>query len=64
MFNKGIFLQGYFGEVEEFAFAVLEHRPPCDGTLEHAWIATRIFEKFLEGPNKLIPIESIPQRFL
>lgn len=64
MFNKGIFLQGYFGEVEEFAFAVLENRPPCDGTLEHAWIATRIFEKFLEGPNKLIPIESIPPRFL
>jgi len=54
MFNKGLFLLGYYGVVNEFANAVLEDRPFCDGTLEQAWTATQIFEKFLEGSNKLI----------
>ena len=56
MFNKGLFLLGYYGLIEEFAEALLENRPFCDGTLEQAWAATRIFEGFVEGPNKLIEL--------
>lgn len=56
MFNKGLFLLGYYGVVSEFADAILENRPFVDGTLDQAWVATKIFENFLEGPNKLIKI--------
>ena len=56
MFNKGLFLLGYYGVINEFSEALLENRPFCDGTLEQAWVATQIFEKFLEGPNKLIEL--------
>jgi len=51
LYNKGLFLLGYYGEVAEFCRAVLEGRPPRKGTLEHAWQATRIFEAFGSGPG-------------
>ena len=54
--NKGLFLQGYYGEVNEFARAILENRAPAKGGLEHAWQATRIFEAFAEGPRKAIQL--------
>lgn len=57
LFNKGLFLLGYYEEVNEFAKAILEKRYPVDGTLEQAWYATQIFEKFGIGPGKLIPID-------
>ncbi|MHC4715753.1 MAG: Gfo/Idh/MocA family protein, partial [Planctomycetota bacterium] len=54
LYNKGLFLLGYYGEVSEFARSVLEDRPPDRGTLAHAWQATRIFEAFAEGPGRVI----------
>jgi predicted dehydrogenase len=56
LYNKGLFLLGYYGEVNEFARSVLEDRPPRKGTLEQAWQATRIFEAFAEGPGKVTPL--------
>ncbi|KPK61986.1 MAG: hypothetical protein AMK73_07050 [Planctomycetes bacterium SM23_32] len=56
LYNKGLFLQGFYGEVEEFARAVLEGRPPAKGHLEHAWQVTRIFEAFAEGAGRLIEL--------
>ena len=56
LYNKGLFLLGYYGEVNEFARAILEGRPPAKGTLDQAWQATRIFEAFAEGPGKVIPL--------
>jgi len=56
LYNKGLFLLGYYGEVNEFARAILEDRPPSKGTLEQATQATRIFEAFAEGPGKMIPL--------
>ena len=62
MFNKGLFLLGYYGELDEFASAILENREFCDGTLEQAWFATQIFEKMVEGPDKLIQLQTkIPE---
>jgi predicted dehydrogenase len=57
LYNKGLFLLGYWGEVNEFALSVLEGRPPCKGTLEDAWQATRIFEAFAGGPGKRIELQ-------
>ena len=61
LYNKGLFLLGYYNEVNEFARSVLEGRPPAKGTLEHAWQATRIFEAFAEGPGRTIPLPATPQ---
>lgn len=58
MFNKGIFLLGYYGEINEFARSILDNRPLKDGTLEQAWYATEIFEKFAEGPGKEISLRT------
>ncbi len=57
LYNKGLFLLGYYNEVNEFARAILDKRPPAKGTLEHAWQVTRIFEAFAEGPRKLIALQ-------
>jgi predicted dehydrogenase len=56
LYNKGLFLLGYYNEVAEFARSILERRPPAKGTLEHAWQVTRIFEAFAEGPGRPIPL--------
>ena len=57
LYNKGLFLLGYYNEVNEFARSILEKRPPRKGTLEQAWQVTRIFEAFAEGPGKVIPLQ-------
>jgi len=56
LYNKGLFLLGYYNEVSEFARAILERRAPRKGTLDDAWRATRIFEAFFEGPGRVIPL--------
>ena len=56
LYNKGIFLLGYYGEVDEFARAVLEKRPVSKAHLGHAVEATRIFEAFANGPRALIEL--------
>ncbi len=54
LYNNGLFLQGYWGELNEFCAAILENRRPTRCGLDHAWQATRIFEAFAEGPDKVI----------
>ena len=61
MFNKGLFLLGYFDELDEFAKAILDGTPLVDGTLGQAWVATQIFEKFTEGQGKVIPLALAPE---
>jgi predicted dehydrogenase len=56
LYNKGLFLLGYYNEINEFARSILEDRPPAKGTLEHAWQVTRIFEGFAEGSGKRISL--------
>jgi len=57
LYNKGLFLLGYYNEINEFARSILERRPPRKGTLEQAWQVTRIFEAFAEGPGKRILLQ-------
>ncbi len=61
MFNKGLFLLGYYGEMDEFCRACIERRQPVDGRLDQAWTATHIFEKFLEGPGRRIFLNAPPE---
>ncbi len=56
LYNKGIFLLGYWGELNEFFQSILAGRPVAKGTLQQAWQVTQIFEAFSEGPGKLIDI--------
>jgi predicted dehydrogenase len=56
LYNKGIFLLGYYNEVNEFARSILDNRAPAKGTLEQAWRVTRVFEAFGEGPGKEIKL--------
>jgi len=52
LYNKGLFLLGYYNEINEFARSILENRPPKKGTLDQAWQVTRIFEAFAEGSGQ------------
>lgn len=54
LYNKGLFLLGYYDEVNEFARAVLDDREVSCGTLEQAWQVTRVLEGFYQGPGKKI----------
>jgi predicted dehydrogenase len=56
LYNKGLFLLGYYNEVNEFARSILEKRPVAKGDLNHAWQVTRIFEAFAQGPGKVIAL--------
>jgi len=60
LYNKGLFLLGYYGEVREFARSILEDRPPARGTLRQAWQATRIFEAFAAGSGCVIDLAAPP----
>jgi predicted dehydrogenase len=48
LYNKALFLLGYWGEINEFATAVLEKRAPAKATLDDAFAVTRVFELFFE----------------
>ena len=54
LYNKGLFLLGYYGEIEAFAQAVLTNTPVPKAGLDDAIMATRIFEAFAEGPGRMI----------
>jgi predicted dehydrogenase len=56
LYNKGLFLLGYYGEVLEIVSAILKDQKPTKGTLDQAWQVTRIFEAFMQGPGKVIPL--------
>jgi len=58
LYNKGLFLLGYYNEVNEFARSILENRRPSKGGLDHVWQVTRLFEAFAEGSGQRIELEA------
>ena len=56
LYNKGLFALGYYGEVNEFARAILEGRPVAKAGLDDAWTVTHMFESFAHGPNTRISL--------
>lgn len=57
LYNKGLFLLGYYNEINEFISSIREHRPPLKGTLADAWHVTRIFEAFAHGEGVKISLD-------
>ncbi|NLF40593.1 Gfo/Idh/MocA family oxidoreductase [bacterium] len=60
LYSKGLFLLGYYDEILEFASAILEKRQPTRGTLLQCWQITHMFEKFAEGPGRMIALKKAP----
>ncbi len=60
--GKGLFLLGYYDEVLEFARSVLEKRQPTRGTLLDCWRIAHMFEKFAEGPGKMLELRQAPEQ--
>jgi predicted dehydrogenase len=58
LYNKGLFILGYYDEVNEFARAILDKKPLTRGTLEQARQVTKIFEAFAEGPGKVVSLKA------
>lgn len=57
LYNKGLFLLGYYGEVKYFADCVRSNTPPAKCGLEDALEITKVFEAFLNGkPGEMIAI--------
>jgi predicted dehydrogenase len=59
LYNKSLFLLGYYNEINAFARAILDHHAPAKGTLEHAWQVTRVFEAFARGAGREIDLENL-----
>ncbi len=60
LYNKGLFLQGYWAEVNEFARAILEDRPLARAGLRDGRIVTAVFEAFFEGPGRRVCLPRPP----
>jgi predicted dehydrogenase len=58
LYNKGLFLLGYYAEVNEFATAILEERAVAKAGLDDAWLVTHLFEAFAKGPGEKIALET------
>ncbi len=56
LYNKGLFLLGYYGEIDEFARSILEARAPRKAALADAVQVTRLFEAFAQGPGREISL--------
>ena len=52
LYNKGLFLLGYYDEVKYFMDCVLAGRAPEKSNLRTALASTRVFEAFRSGPGK------------
>jgi len=53
LYNKGLFLLGYYGEVKYFIDCVLAGGPPEKSELKAALAVTQIFEAFRQGQGRL-----------
>jgi len=56
LYNKGLFIHGYYNEITAFARAILDDQPITKGTVAHAKATARVFQAFAGGPGKTIAI--------
>lgn len=57
LYNKGLFLLGYYGEVKYFVECVRNNTPPAKCGLEDALEITRVFEAFLQPAGETVLID-------
>jgi len=58
LYNKGLFLLGYYGEVKYFIDCILSGRAPEKSELNAALAITQVFEAFQKGSGRLIELAS------
>ena len=56
LYNKGLFLLGYYHELAAFCEAVLEQRPVDAGGIDDAEEGIRIYDAFAQGPGRLVEL--------
>ncbi len=56
LYNKGLFLLGYYGEVAAFVRCVKENRRPEKCGLDDAREVMKLYEAFLQGAGKVIEL--------
>jgi predicted dehydrogenase len=56
LYNKGIFMLGYYGEVKHFVDCVRSNTPPAKCGLEDALEITKVFEAFMRPEREIIVI--------
>jgi len=56
LYNKGLFMLGYHGEVAYFADCVRTNTPPSKCGLEDALEITRVFEAFVQPAGRVVEL--------
>jgi len=56
LYNKGLFMLGYYGEVAEFARCVRENRRPARANLDDAREVMKLYEAFAAGPGVTVDL--------
>ena len=56
LYNKGLFILGYYKEIEDFSQSIINNKPILKAGIEDAINATSIFEAFAHGPERLITL--------
>jgi len=56
LYNKGLFMLGYWGEVKYFADCVRTNTPPAKCGLDDALEITKVFEAFMQPAGQLITL--------
>lgn len=68
LYNKGLFLLGYYGELKEFVDCILEKRHPYNAHAQDAIDVMKIIDAFAHGPNERVilgtplPKQNIPSK--
>ena len=56
LYNKGLFLLGYYGEIAEFARCVRENARPAKANLDDAREVMKLYEAFARGPGVTVEL--------
>ncbi len=56
LYNKGLFMLGYYGEVKYFADCVRTNTPPAKCGLQDTLNITKVFEAFMQPAGKLLKV--------
>jgi len=53
LYNKGLFLEGYYQEIKNFVDCTINNQTPSIANLDHALKVMQLYESFSNEPNKL-----------
>jgi predicted dehydrogenase len=56
LYNKGLFMLGYYGEVAYFADCVRTNTPPAKAGLDDVLEITKVYEAFMKAEGELVVV--------